>query len=120
MAQELIEQRLAGQETKIPGPFLHVQRGAVGPQQRADVLEILRAVRIVHQSLQLESNQPLRAHDAQFAKSGFQLHGSGQEAPCDRAAGVEKIDALVAADVVRRIGAAVQAAVAQPNELTLA
>jgi len=108
-----IEQRLAFEEAKVPAYLFDVQRGAISPQQRPDILQILRAARIVHQSLELESDQPLRAHHAQVAERRLQFDGIDKEAARDWTVRIKEIEAFVAANVIRRIGATVQATVAQ-------
>lgn len=115
-SKELIEQGVPIKESKVLTQFCHVQCGTVCQQNRADVLEILRALRIVHQRLELEADQSLRTYDAQFAESGPESRCCIQETARNRAARVQEIDTFVTACVIRRIRAAVQAAVPEPNK----
>jgi len=96
-AKEFIEQSLSVKEPKIPAQFRHVERPAVGAQERAYVLEIPRAAWIVDERLELEADQPLRADDAKVAKCGLELPCPRQQTARNGAARVQEVDALVAA-----------------------
>lgn len=66
LAEKFIEQSISVEKTKIFSNFRHVQFGAIGPQQGSDVFQILRTSRIVHESLQLESDETLGTDHAQI------------------------------------------------------
>jgi hypothetical protein len=57
--EELIEERFTFKKTKVLPHFTDIQRRAVCPQQGANIFQILRSPRIVHQALQFECDQLL-------------------------------------------------------------
>lgn len=111
--EELIEQGLTIEESKIFPNLHHIQGIPIGAQQGADVFQILGTARVVHEPLKFESDQPFRVDDAQQTERGITLRGGRQQAPRNGAARVQQIDTLVASQMIGGIGASMQPLVPQ-------
>lgn|SRR5579862_1800703 len=84
-----------GRKAKVPAQLVHVQVRAIRPQQRTDVLEILRSPGIVYERLEFERNESLGAHHAQGSERRLGLVGMGEEPASDRTMREQEIDPFV-------------------------
>src|SRR5581483_1484487 len=119
LIQDLLKQRLAIEQGEVPSYLVHAQSAAVSSKQCSDVFEILRSARIIDPPLKLECDEAFGANNMQSAEWGIQLRGSLQDLARSRTVGVQKVQALVIAQIICRVWAAMDAVVSDNRECSI-
>jgi hypothetical protein len=87
---------LATEQPEVVADAGQVDRPTVRAEQRADVLDILLARRVVDEALQLEGDQALEADHPEVPEGRLARLGARQQLAGEGSVGVEEVHAFVA------------------------
>lgn len=119
VGKQFIQKRLAFKQLEIAPHLSQVQLPAVGAQQLPDVIEVAVAAGVLVQRLQLEADQAFRTDHAHPLQQRLTWARTTQQVGGDRAVRVQQVKPFITAHLVRRIRAAVHAAVAERQQLAM-